>query len=262
MSWRGCCMRAALRSRSGPTSRREPAATRRWRLPNARSRQSRWPASPASRARSSSMRCTAPACRSRSAAQAARAVEQVAAAPTCRSSRSICRPAFRAKRDRCSERRSGRTSRSPSSARSRAICSSGARALRRDCSWREIGIRRMSARQHPAACFENRPALWLPAFPKPAADTHKYARGHVGVFSGGPSSTGAARLSAMAAARAGAGAVTLLSPANALAGQRRAPDLDHLAQGGLAGRDRGLPRRAETGSAGLRAGSRNAGEIG
>ena len=53
-------------------------------------------------------------------------------------------------------------------------------------------------------------------FPRPATDTHKYARGHVGVFSGGPSSTGAARLSARAAARAGAGAVTLLSPGNAL----------------------------------------------
>lgn len=65
-------------------------------------------------------------------------------------------------------------------------------------------------------CFENLPALWLGKFPVPSPDTHKYARGHVGVFSGGPASTGAARLAAMAAARAGAGAVTLLSPANAL----------------------------------------------
>ena len=60
-------------------------------------------------------------------------------------------------------------------------------------------------------------ANWLHLLPSPAADTHKYARGHVGVFSGGLASTGAARLAAMAAARAGAGAVTLLSPANALA---------------------------------------------
>jgi len=66
------------------------------------------------------------------------------------------------------------------------------------------------------ASFENTPALWREKFPRPSADTYKYARGHVGVLSGGPSSTGAARLSARSAARAGAGAVTLLSPGNAL----------------------------------------------
>ncbi|MFC3209396.1 NAD(P)H-hydrate dehydratase [Aquamicrobium soli] len=64
--------------------------------------------------------------------------------------------------------------------------------------------------------FENTPALWQAGFPRPAADTHKYRRGHVNVFSGGPSATGAARLSALAAARAGAGAVTVLSPGNAM----------------------------------------------
>lgn len=64
--------------------------------------------------------------------------------------------------------------------------------------------------------FENGPTLWLAGFPRPAADTHKYRRGHVNVFSGGPSSTGAARLSAMAAARGGAGAVTVLSPGSAM----------------------------------------------
>lgn len=66
------------------------------------------------------------------------------------------------------------------------------------------------------ATSENAPALWLPAFPVPAIDAHKYRRGHVGVFSGGPASTGAARLSALAAARGGAGAVTVLSPAAAV----------------------------------------------
>ncbi len=64
--------------------------------------------------------------------------------------------------------------------------------------------------------FENTPALWQADFPRPAVDTHKYRRGHVNVFSGGPSATGAARLSALAAARAGAGAVTVLSPGNAM----------------------------------------------
>lgn len=63
---------------------------------------------------------------------------------------------------------------------------------------------------------ENLPPLWKAALPFPSSDTHKYARGHVAVFSGPPTATGAARLSAMAAARAGAGAVTVLSPPEAL----------------------------------------------
>jgi hydroxyethylthiazole kinase-like uncharacterized protein yjeF len=63
---------------------------------------------------------------------------------------------------------------------------------------------------------ENVPLLWTASLPSPATDTHKYARGHVAVFSGPPNATGAARLSALAAARAGAGAVTLLSPPAAL----------------------------------------------
>lgn len=81
---------------------------------------------------------------------------------------------------------------------------------------RQIGIEPTVLQAIRPACFENAPTLWSWHFPRPAADTYKYARGHVGVFSGGPSSTGAARLSASAAARAGAGAVTLLSPGNAL----------------------------------------------
>ena len=67
-----------------------------------------------------------------------------------------------------------------------------------------------------AGLAENGPHLWLADLPTPTVSAHKYSRGHVGVFSGGPSSTGAARLSAMAAARSGAGAVTVLSPAGAL----------------------------------------------
>lgn len=66
-------------------------------------------------------------------------------------------------------------------------------------------------------CFENEPGLWQAHWPRLEPDTHKYRRGHVGVFSAGLSATGAARLSALAAARAGAGAVTLLSPSEALA---------------------------------------------
>ncbi|WP_032916803.1 bifunctional ADP-dependent NAD(P)H-hydrate dehydratase/NAD(P)H-hydrate epimerase [Mesorhizobium erdmanii] len=80
----------------------------------------------------------------------------------------------------------------------------------------DIGIRNEVIEQVAARTFENEPELWLSNFPTPAVDTHKYKRGHVSVFSGGPSATGAARLSALAAARSGAGAVTVLSPANAM----------------------------------------------
>lgn len=65
--------------------------------------------------------------------------------------------------------------------------------------------------------FENGPAIWDDAFPRPRLDAHKYARGHALVVSGGPSSSGAARLAAMGALRAGAGVVTVASPPNAVA---------------------------------------------
>ncbi|EGP07194.1 hypothetical protein CSIRO_3202 [Bradyrhizobiaceae bacterium SG-6C] len=65
--------------------------------------------------------------------------------------------------------------------------------------------------------FENVPELWADIFPSPQADGHKYARGHAVVVSGDLTSTGAARLSARAALRAGAGLVTVASPRDALA---------------------------------------------
>ncbi|MCT6823461.1 NAD(P)H-hydrate dehydratase [Bartonella apis] len=64
--------------------------------------------------------------------------------------------------------------------------------------------------------FINFPSLWLKNWPELDYDTHKYRRGHAVVFSGHQSSTGAARLAAHAAARSGAGLVTIVSPEDAL----------------------------------------------
>jgi hydroxyethylthiazole kinase-like uncharacterized protein yjeF len=63
----------------------------------------------------------------------------------------------------------------------------------------------------------NDPACWGPSFPVPKAADHKYSRGHAVVLSGELPSTGAARLAAQAALRAGAGLVTIASPTCALA---------------------------------------------
>jgi ADP-dependent NAD(P)H-hydrate dehydratase / NAD(P)H-hydrate epimerase len=65
--------------------------------------------------------------------------------------------------------------------------------------------------------FADGPDLWRQAFPVPRAGGHKYARGHAVVVSGGLSYTGAARLGARGALRAGAGLVTIASPREALA---------------------------------------------
>ncbi|MEO3999243.1 NAD(P)H-hydrate dehydratase [Mesorhizobium sp. CAU 1732] len=81
---------------------------------------------------------------------------------------------------------------------------------------KDIGIGEDTLDTIRPAAFANGPDLWRPKFPRPSREQHKYSRGHVGVFSGGPTGTGAARLSALAAARAGAGAVTVLSPPDAL----------------------------------------------
>ncbi len=65
--------------------------------------------------------------------------------------------------------------------------------------------------------FENIPQFWRDSFPVPGIDGHKYARGHAVVVSGDLAATGAARMAARAALRAGAGLVTVASPRDALA---------------------------------------------
>ena len=62
----------------------------------------------------------------------------------------------------------------------------------------------------PAAAT-NDPAWWRHLFPWPRAEGHKYTRGHALVV-GGAMMTGAARLAAGAAARLGAGLVTVAAP--------------------------------------------------
>jgi hydroxyethylthiazole kinase-like uncharacterized protein yjeF len=80
----------------------------------------------------------------------------------------------------------------------------------------DIGIGEDVLEQVKPLTFLNVPELWEKSFPIPRVDGHKYGRGHAVVVSGGISSTGAARLVARGALRAGAGLVTLASPRAAL----------------------------------------------
>jgi hydroxyethylthiazole kinase-like uncharacterized protein yjeF len=80
----------------------------------------------------------------------------------------------------------------------------------------DIGIDARVLEEIKPQCFENTPGVWREAFPVPRISSHKYARGHVLAVSGDVAATGAARMSARAALRAGAGLVTLASPRDAL----------------------------------------------
>jgi hydroxyethylthiazole kinase-like uncharacterized protein yjeF len=81
----------------------------------------------------------------------------------------------------------------------------------------DIGIPASVLAQIAPQTSENLPALWRESFPIPQLTGHKYDRGHAVVVSGPSWSTGAARLAARGALRAGAGLVTIASPREALA---------------------------------------------
>lgn len=80
----------------------------------------------------------------------------------------------------------------------------------------DIGIPESVLEKIKPQTFANAPAFWGGSFPHPTSQGHKYSRGHAVVVSGGLSTTGAARLAARGALRAGAGLVTIASPKEAL----------------------------------------------
>lgn len=91
-----------------------------------------------------------------------------------------------------------------------------ARAYCGDIILRDIGIMSDVLKDICPNTSVNLPKMWLHDWPVLDYDMHKYSKGHVVVFSGPAIMTGAARLAAYAAARSGAGLVTILSPQDAL----------------------------------------------
>ncbi|MEJ2119786.1 MAG: NAD(P)H-hydrate dehydratase [Alphaproteobacteria bacterium] len=79
----------------------------------------------------------------------------------------------------------------------------------------DIGIPASVLAEIAPQTYENAPALWRAHLRIPTLLDHKYTRGHV-VVSGGAEMTGAARLAARAAMRAGAGMVTIASAPEAV----------------------------------------------
>lgn len=79
----------------------------------------------------------------------------------------------------------------------------------------DIGIAPDVLQVVEAKTWRNKPGLWH--LPPLTVDGHKYSRGHVLVVSGPGARTGAARLAARGALRAGAGLVTVASPPDAIA---------------------------------------------
>src|SRR5262249_10252218 len=78
-----------------------------------------------------------------------------------------------------------------------------------------IGVGPNVLREIAPRLWLNAPALWRSHLQHTDRGDHKYARGHATILAGG-SATGAARLAALGARRAGAGLVTIATPPSAL----------------------------------------------
>ncbi|HXI86497.1 MAG TPA: NAD(P)H-hydrate dehydratase [Parvularculaceae bacterium] len=81
----------------------------------------------------------------------------------------------------------------------------------------DIGIPRAVLDEINPKTMENEPPLWRAVFPRPSHRSHKYNRGHAIAVSGGHLKTGAIRMAARGALRAGAGLVSILTPPEAAA---------------------------------------------
>lgn len=81
----------------------------------------------------------------------------------------------------------------------------------------DIGVEKSILAARKINLWESGWDLWRDLYPWPQRAAYKHARGHVYVASGGAGASGAARLSARAALRVGAGLVTMLSPREAMA---------------------------------------------
>lgn len=80
----------------------------------------------------------------------------------------------------------------------------------------DIGIAGATIHDIAPKLLRNTPEAWRSHFPWPRTDGHKYDRGHALVVSGPAHATGAARLAANAALRAGAGLVTVAAAKTAI----------------------------------------------
>ncbi len=80
----------------------------------------------------------------------------------------------------------------------------------------DIGIPAAVVAAHDGGLRVNTPAEWRTGLRERTPATHKYSFGHALVIGGGAASTGAASMAALAAARVGAGLVTVAAPTEAL----------------------------------------------